>query len=289
MKETIRTILNDLENVRENLLSLSDDIWLTIDHNDNEALEEWTDFKMSFNDKMNEFERVADDLTELVQQFAGIGAEEHEEEEGGADAAEHERIIRELNREYRHSLDENSTYKRPYGFVLTGQAFKNVSTWRRLYRLVCGILAKRDPDTFQSLPGDPDFQTNRGNRSFTQNPDELGHALILPGGLYAEAKLSANSIRDQIRKPLKTFDIPEEDITIYLRQDREASGKRERRDWVGFSAGDTFLMNKPSAEILPKRSEFDAAQTCFYSWSPILKTGWYAAYHRVDGTCFGRI
>ena len=32
--ERTRQILEDLEGVRENLLALSDDIWLSIDHND---------------------------------------------------------------------------------------------------------------------------------------------------------------------------------------------------------------------------------------------------------------
>jgi hypothetical protein len=106
--------------------------------------------------------------------------------------------------------------------VLGDKAFKDVSTWRRLYRLVCGILAERDPEKFESLPDNPDFRTSRGNRSFSEDPDGLHNALKVPAGLYAEAKLSANSIRDHIRKLLHTFDIPEEEMTIYLRQDRNA-------------------------------------------------------------------
>lgn len=37
--ERTRQILEDLEGVRENLLALSDDIWLSIDHNDPQALD----------------------------------------------------------------------------------------------------------------------------------------------------------------------------------------------------------------------------------------------------------
>ena len=47
-----RHILQDLEAVRENLLALSDDIWLSIDHNDSEALEEGVQFKRAYNEKM---------------------------------------------------------------------------------------------------------------------------------------------------------------------------------------------------------------------------------------------
>lgn len=42
MTNPTREILEDLEAVRENLLALSDDIWLSIDHNDADALEEGT-------------------------------------------------------------------------------------------------------------------------------------------------------------------------------------------------------------------------------------------------------
>jgi len=41
-------------------------------------------------------------------------------------------------------------------------------------------------------------------------------------GLFAEVNLSANHLRNFIRDLFKTFAIPETDITIYLRQDRDA-------------------------------------------------------------------
>jgi len=39
MTNRIRSILEQLEQTREDLLALSDDIWLSIDHNDGAALE----------------------------------------------------------------------------------------------------------------------------------------------------------------------------------------------------------------------------------------------------------
>ena len=49
MKNRIRTILTNLENVREDLLALSDDIWLSIDHNDSIAMDEGVKFKKEYN------------------------------------------------------------------------------------------------------------------------------------------------------------------------------------------------------------------------------------------------
>ena len=56
MPDRTREILEDLEAVRENLLALSDAIWLSIDHNDPEGLEEGVRFKRAYNEKMAAFD-----------------------------------------------------------------------------------------------------------------------------------------------------------------------------------------------------------------------------------------
>src|SRR5437660_8196234 len=102
--ERTRQILEDLEAVRENLLALSDDIWLSIDHNDPQALEEGVQFKRSYNEKVAAFDALAADLSALIQQFTSVRLEA-DEQTGQDDAARNTRIIQDLNREEPHSLD----------------------------------------------------------------------------------------------------------------------------------------------------------------------------------------
>ena len=52
MTDRIRNILQSLERVREDLLALSGDIWLSIDHNDNDAMQEGVAFKRKFNERL---------------------------------------------------------------------------------------------------------------------------------------------------------------------------------------------------------------------------------------------
>jgi hypothetical protein len=40
--------------------------------------------------------------------------------------------------------------------------------------------------------------------------------------LYAEDNLSANGIRDTIRRLLATFEIPKDRLQLFLREDRDA-------------------------------------------------------------------
>ena len=225
MNQRIRTILEDLEAVRENLLALSDDIWLSIDHNDPDALDRGYEFKRSYNSKVAEFDTLASDISEHVQQFTAIRLESNEET-GAEDEAANERIIRELNRDSPHRIDEDFTYMRPYGFILDGNGTINVSTWRRLYESVCRQLAKYSPEVFRALPSNDDHISNRGHEAFNTNPDELRTACEITNGIYAEINLSANSIRNEIRRLLRTFEIPEERFQVFLREDRDAERNR---------------------------------------------------------------
>ena len=59
MKERIQQILTDLERVQENLLALSDDIWLNIQHNDSQELQKGYEFKLAFNEKLDEFNQIS--------------------------------------------------------------------------------------------------------------------------------------------------------------------------------------------------------------------------------------
>ena len=220
-----REILEDLEAVRENLLALSDDIWAGIDRQDLAAFDEGVRFMRAYVEKMSEFDRLAADLSGLVQQYTQVSLE-GSEETGEADREQNERIIRELNREEPHSIDEDLTYKRPHGFILGGQATSGITTWQRLYELVCRHLYQRDSARFVSLVDNPEFISNRGHHSVTHDSDSLRKALEVGDGLYVECNLSANGIRDMLEHLLVAFEIETSDLRLFLRQDRDAGRSR---------------------------------------------------------------
>jgi len=221
MQARIRTILEDLEAVRENLLALSDDIWLSIDHNDSDSLEEGYQFKRSYNEKMAAFDTLATELSAMVQQFTAVRLEA-DEQSGEDNEFENERIVQELNREEPHLIGEDFTYKRPHGFILDGHGTTGITTWRRLYELLCQQLFHRNEERFRTLPENPEFISSRGHHAFTGDPGHLRHASRVVDDLYTEVNLSANDIRDTIRRLLTTFEIPEDRLQLFLREDRNA-------------------------------------------------------------------
>ena len=119
-------------------------------------------------------------------------------------------------------MAEDFTFKRPHGFILDGQATTGITTWRRLYELLCQHLLQRDQGRFHGLPDNSAFVSNRGNRSFSRQAGDLRSAALIGDGIHAEINLSANSIRDMIRRLLAAFDIPMDRLQLFLRQDRDA-------------------------------------------------------------------
>jgi hypothetical protein len=221
--DRVRQILTDLDRTRENLLALSDDIWLNIDHNDARALKEGVEFKLAYNEKLSEFSRLADELSRLIQSFTSVSTTPPEDVlHAGKNSAETQHLIRELDRSQPHTLEEDFTYKRPYGFVLQGQPYTRVPTWRRVYELVCRQLAGQDPKRFATLPDNPKFITKNGHKGFSTQPNELRVRSHIAEGVYVEVHFSANDIRDSIKRLLTEFGVEHDSMVIYLREDRDA-------------------------------------------------------------------
>lgn len=218
MKSRVITILQELECLRESLFALSDDIWRNINHNDENALDEGYQFKKNFNKKMIDFDKASAEISEMTQKFLKIEIDNNEMTD------ENERIIQSLNNEKPYSLSDDFCYKRPYGFLLNGKAFKNITTWRRLYAEFCRQLAIIDPDRFRGLPDNLKF-IGRRNRCFSRDPEKLYVKLEIANGVYAEGNSSANSMRDNMKKLLEEFGIDPEELKIFLREDRNAESE----------------------------------------------------------------
>jgi len=87
---------------------------------------------------------------------------------------------------------------------------------------VCEYLQRRSPDRFAGLPEAEEFVSTQGNPRFSRDAESFRMALRLPNGLWAEGNLSANDLRDMMKRLLDHFEIPQAALRLYLRQDRDA-------------------------------------------------------------------
>ena len=221
-KEKIKDILDMMDTLQEHLLSLPDDMLLNIDPRDNESLENGLSFIKAFNDNLNQFVEVSNKIASQVKIHLSINPEEDELEQESSNRQKRDRIIKELDKSSPHNLDEDFTYKRPYGFVLDSYAIKGLKTWKNLYLHVLHYVNDRSTLTFKKLLIETRFVSKRGNPLFSASGKELRVAEKIEEGFFIEVNLSANMIRNNIKEILQFVGIDYTNLKIYLREDRDA-------------------------------------------------------------------
>ncbi len=221
----IQHILGQLAEVNEQLISLADDIWLGIDPLDNESIVAGAQFLQDYNQSTDQLSQAAAAIEQQLSQYFQQDSENLQPviEHGSDDTQKNQRMIKELDRSKAYSLHDNFTFKRPYGFVLNGIAYTQITTWKAIYLKVLDILHSAEPDKFAGLVTEQRFVSSRGNPLFAHQKDKLRVAQSLPAGFYTEVNMSANTIKNTLLQVLDYFSIDESNIKIYLREDRAVS------------------------------------------------------------------
>jgi hypothetical protein len=210
-QERAKRILTNLSSIDEDLLAFADDLWKGTNYRDQKERDRSLQFIDKYNKQLDLFSRIIRDIEAMIRQASGLPGEDGR---GGVPSAPFQQAP--------HSLAEDFTFTRPLGIAFRGQAYKDTPTWKRVYDVVCGLVAALDLDRWAALPDNPAFTSIQDRKAFSRDQGDLRGPLPAIHGIYAEAHYSANSIRDNMVKLLKEFGIEERELKIYLRQDRDA-------------------------------------------------------------------
>lgn len=219
----IKHILDSLNTLQEQLMSLQDDMLLSIDPRDNDSIDKGAALMKAFNNNMHQFAVSANSIAEQIKTQFGINPEDDDLEQESANRSKRERIIKELDKSQAFSLKDDFTYKRPYGFVLDDVAIKGIKTWKSMYIQILNFVYEKDPVRFQLITMEQDFISKRGLKLYDHTGENFRVAVKIPGGLFAEMNMSANTIRNVMFDLLKFFSIDPLTMKVYLREDRDAT------------------------------------------------------------------
>lgn len=200
----IQQTLGQLAEVNEQLMSLANDIWLDIDRRDNDSIAAGTQFLQSYNQSTEQLSKAVAAIEQQLSQYSQQDSTSLQPaiEQGSDDSQKNQRMIKELNRSKAYSLRENFTFKRPYGFVLNGIAYTEITTWKAICLRVLDILHSVEPNKFVALVTEQRFISSRGNPLFAHQKEKLRIAHALPAGFYTEVNMSANTIKDTLLQSL---------------------------------------------------------------------------------------
>jgi DNA mismatch repair ATPase MutS len=223
MNTRISKIKIALEQLSEDLLTFSDDIWLSIDHNDSEALDFGYRLKKDYNEQVDTFSKVVQNIGSTLAQLENISILNDSNTpiyDPGHEGKENKTF--QYNENQAHSINEDFCYKRPCGMKLENQIYERLNTWKAIYRTTIKHLSHKSPDIFNQLSESGLAKGRRKDKVYVSpTPDSMKCPEKFAGGLYFETNLSANSIRDSIQKLLRVFSIPDSEIVFYLREDKD--------------------------------------------------------------------
>ncbi|NLY46768.1 MAG: hypothetical protein GX053_12405 [Tissierella sp.] len=117
-----------------------------------------------------------------------------------------------------HSLLDNFTHKRPYGFKFIRNDMYEANSWKDIFIKTCEILYDINPDKFKSFEDLP-HMNGKKKKYFSSNPKDLRKEYRIRSEIYVETNQSANTIRNIIVKILKEYKFKISDFKIYLRAD----------------------------------------------------------------------
>lgn len=117
-----------------------------------------------------------------------------------------------------HSLHEDFTHKRPYGFKLADNHLIETRTWQEMLINLCELLIKTDEEkmlAFENLK----HMNGKKKKYFSKESRGMRAPKKVANKLYVETNQSANSIRNLIIKVLKEYGFKAKDFKVYLRAD----------------------------------------------------------------------
>ena len=219
--EKINRILANLSSTQEDMLALKDYIWLNLDHSSVEEVQTAASFLVKYLELLDQFAQNSQEISALISQFTGVQIEEtpKEVEKNNSD---NQRLIKELNKNTPHEVTEDFTFKRPTAFIFDGCAYTDMNCWSELFIQFVACLAKKDPAKLKTLADNPEFISKQNKKYYSSTPKELRKPGKIMNDFFVETNRSANDLMKLAIDLLNYFEIPLSNMTIYLRQDRNA-------------------------------------------------------------------
>lgn len=117
-----------------------------------------------------------------------------------------------------HTLYENFTHKRPFGFKLNDHHIVEVKTWKDMLIRTSEYLIAIDEKKFLSFEIKASMNGKK-NKYFAINPDDMTRPRKVAGKIYIEMNQSGNAIRNLIIKLLKEYNFKISEYKVYFRAD----------------------------------------------------------------------
>lgn len=125
-----------------------------------------------------------------------------------------------------HTLLEDFTHIKPYGFMFLKKEFLEAKSWKSLYIKACEIFLKLDEDIFLRFENKTDMN-GKSISYFSKTKENMDYPVKLLDKIYISTGFAANEFRDMLIKILKEYNYNVMDFKVYFRANYKPLHKDE--------------------------------------------------------------
>lgn len=197
--ETLDNTINSIKNKNENAFS----------NREFENINKFTELAK----KINYFERNIEDIMNHLEIDSNEDNTNINEENLKIDYSKYT-----VETDVEHSLYEDFTHKRPFGFRINKNQIIEVNTWQEMLLKTCELLMAIDEEKFLGFEFDVSMN-GKTRKYFSRNSDLIKFPKSVGGKIFVETNLNSNGVRNLIIKLLKKYEFKINEYKIYLRAD----------------------------------------------------------------------
>lgn len=174
-------------------------------------------------ENMTKYEYEIQSIIEILSEYNDANGIEDSDDLDETDEETEARLIPNyadyiVDKMIEHSLNENFTHKRPYGFRLINKRLIETATWKDMLIKFSEILLTLHESKFLSLEKNKTMKGRKG-KLISTNPKDMRSPAKVANRIFIETNLSSNSICNLIKKMLKEYGYKTDDFKVYLRAD----------------------------------------------------------------------
>jgi|GEM_PF-4530515 len=177
----LENISQEIEDLREQLLSLDEEIWSSVEHRDTKALHAYLPLKEKINARIKVFQNATNDLLETIAELPRLQLPSELPDTNSV-----QETIAPLHR--------NFVFTKPLAFLIDGERIGPTNSWRSLWQTFLTTFLNKHAEEFnQHLVQNPCIAGVRDAGDDLQDP-------FLCSGKWFECGLSANAICARIMR-----------------------------------------------------------------------------------------
>lgn len=200
--EMLKTCLDEAVSTLKNRMKMA------IDNDDYDEIDRLKIYRV----KLNEYKEQIDEYLDYNTDSNISLVHENISEKSSVDYSEYA-----VDRDIKHSLDEDFTYKRISGFMLEETKYI-ADNWQDALVKICALLAQKSGVLFRKMMSSEEFKGKK-RKIFYQESIAKINKKIPDTDYYVLVNINANSIVKIIGKMLLYFEISPSSFYVYLRAD----------------------------------------------------------------------